>query len=394
MPAPRRAARPGRLAGGDRGGLRAEGEVERAHVCAGALERSGSRSGVTSSRSIEIRPRIPGQNIWWAALHHRHVHLVGLDPEGSESRGDELGCAVRGLHSGWQPYRAGLAGIVQRSGRRRIRPPLTAESGPQPGNHPVLPGDMLAARRTRQGRTRAPAAAVAACLLAALVAAAWPGAADSAPPRVVVLGQTSTTPRASCPGKIVNNVEVVPCRVEGHVTGFQAMADGVAQPYEAPFDGKIVAWSITLAKPSTIDTATTTDEVGFFNDFLGQPSQARIGVLRPVRDSKPPSTRWSARARSRCSTPTSAAPSSSPSTTRSPSSAARSSPSPFPPGRRCSPSTSRPTTPGAAAACRHCSSKADIQGGHPQQGVGKIKTYGCYYSNARLLYTATLVKQP
>ena len=30
----------------------------------------------------------------------------------------------------------------------------------------------------------------------------------------------------------------------------------------------------------------------------------------------------------------------------------------------------------------HCSSKEDIQGGHPQQGVGKTKTYGCYYSNA------------
>jgi len=33
-------------------------------------------------------------------------------------------------------------------------------------------------------------------------------------------------------------------------------------------------------------------------------------------------------------------------------------------------------------------SKEEIQGGHPQQGVGKIKTCGCYYSNARLLYTA------
>ena len=42
----------------------------------------------------------------------------------------------------------------------------------------------------------------------------------------------------------------------------------------------------------------------------------------------------------------------------------------------------------------HCSSKEDIQDGHPQQGVGKTKTYGCYYSNARLLYTATLVKNP
>jgi hypothetical protein len=43
---------------------------------------------------------------------------------------------------------------------------------------------------------------------------------------------------------------------------------------------------------------------------------------------------------------------------------------------------------------KHCSSKEDIQGGHPQQGVGKTKTYGCYYSNARLLYTATIVKGP
>ena len=43
---------------------------------------------------------------------------------------------------------------------------------------------------------------------------------------------------------------------------------------------------------------------------------------------------------------------------------------------------------------KHCSSKEDIKNGHPQQVVGKTKTYGCYYSNARLLYTATLVKKP
>jgi hypothetical protein len=42
----------------------------------------------------------------------------------------------------------------------------------------------------------------------------------------------------------------------------------------------------------------------------------------------------------------------------------------------------------------HCISREDVQGGHPQQGVGKTKTYGCYYSKARLLYTATLVKKP
>ena len=41
-----------------------------------------------------------------------------------------------------------------------------------------------------------------------------------------------------------------------------------------------------------------------------------------------------------------------------------------------------------------CSSKEDIKNGRPQQVVGKTKTYGCYYSSARLLYTATLVKKP
>ena len=171
----------------------------------------------------------------------------------------------------------------------------------------------------RKRRTGAPgrSLAAAACLLAALVAIAGAGAADSAPLRVVVLGQTSETPPASCPGKIVNNVEIIPCRVEGHVTGFQSIADGVARPYEAPFEGKIVAWSITLAKPSTKETKTTTDEVGFFNDFLGTPSEARIGDPAPGRrHASRPSTSWSARARSRSSTPTSAAPRSSPSTTR------------------------------------------------------------------------------
>src|SRR3954466_13220894 len=130
------------------------------------------------------------------------------------------------------------------------------------------------ANTIRRGRAWV-ALAAAACLLLVLVAAIRPGDADSAPLRVVILGQTAETPPASCPGKIVNNVEITPCRVEGHVTGFQAIAGGVPRPYEAPFEGKIVAWSITLAKPSMTETKTTTDEVSFFNDFLGAPAEAR-----------------------------------------------------------------------------------------------------------------------
>jgi len=248
---------------------------------------------------------------------------------------------------------------------------------------------------TKSTFRRAWALAVAAGLLAALVAIVAPGAADSAPLRVVVLGQTPETPPASCPGKIVNNVEVTPCRVEGHVTGFQALADGVARPYEAPFEGKIIAWSITLAKPSTTETDTTTDEVGFFNDFLGTPSQARIGVLRPVEGSKPPKYTLVRQSPIEIlnpyfgSTPVFAL--DHPLTVLKGQVVALTIPTWAP---MFAFNVSADNTWRGSRLPEHCSSKEDIQGGHPQQGVGKIKTYGCYYSNARLLYTATLVKKP
>lgn len=254
---------------------------------------------------------------------------------------------------------------------------------------------MLRAAENRHGPARALAAAIFASLLMALVAAAWPGAAGSAPARVIVLGQTASTPPPSCPGKVVNNVEVVPCRVEGHVTGFQVLAGGVARPHEAPFDGKVVAWSITLSRPSRTDAKTTTDEVGFFNDFLGKPSQARIGILRPVEDSKPPRYTLVRQSPLQVLNPYFG------------SSVVFALDHPLTVLRGQIVALTVPTwapmfafnvtdedTWRGSRPPKECSSKTDIQGGHPQQGIGKTKTYGCYYSNARLLYTATLVKQP
>jgi hypothetical protein len=233
------------------------------------------------------------------------------------------------------------------------------------------------------------------CLLAALVAVAAPRDADSAPLRVVVLGQTSETPPASCPGKIVNNVELTACRVEGHVTGFQSIADGVPRPFEAPFEGKIIAWSITLAKPSTTETKTTTDEVGFFNDFLGAPSEARIGILRPIEDTKPPQFKLVRQSPIEVlnpyfgSTPVFAL--DHPLTVLQGQVVALTIPTWAPMfALNLSPDNSWR----GSRLPEHCVAREDIQGGHPQQGVGKTKTYGCYYSEARLLYTATLVKKP
>ncbi|HEX3239788.1 MAG TPA: hypothetical protein VHR18_06600 [Solirubrobacterales bacterium] len=236
--------------------------------------------------------------------------------------------------------------------------------------------------------------AAAVCAFAGLVAIAAPGA-DSAPLRVIVLGQTAETPPASCPGKIVNNVEITPCRVEGHVTGFQAIAGGVPKPYEAPFEGKIVAWSITLANPSRVESDTTTDEVGFFNDFLGDPSMARIGVLRPVEGSDPPKYTLVRQSPLKIlnpyfgSTPVFAL--DHPLTVLKGQVIALTIPTWAP---MFAFNVSADNTWRGSRLPEHCASKEDIQGGHPQQGVGKIKTYGCYYSNARLLYTATLVKKP
>jgi hypothetical protein len=239
------------------------------------------------------------------------------------------------------------------------------------------------------------ALALGACLLAALVAIATPRQADSAPLRVVILGQTSETPPASCPGKTVNNVPVTECRVEGHVTGFQSIADGVARPFEAPFEGKIVAWSITLAKPSAVETKTTTDEVGFFNDFFGTPSEARIGVLRPVEGSKPPKYTLVRQSPVEVlnpyfgSTPVFAL--DHPLTVLQGQIVALTVPTWAP---MFALNLSEENTWRGSRLPEHCISREDVQGGHPQQGVGKIKTYGCYYSKARLLYTATLVKKP
>ena len=244
-------------------------------------------------------------------------------------------------------------------------------------------------------RRRAILALAFAGFLAALFAVLNPGAANSAPLTVTVLGQTAETPPASCPGKIVNNVEVTPCRVEGHVTGFQSIADGIARPYEVPYDGKIVAWSITLAKPSTKETATTTNEVGFFDEFLGEPSEARIGILKPIEGTNPPQYTLVRQSPLQVlntyfgTTPVFAL--KHPLSILQGQVVALTVPTWAP---MFAFNVSSENTWRGSRLPEHCSSKEDIQNEHPQQGVGKTKTYGCYYSNARLLYTATLVKNP
>ena len=163
------------------------------------------------------------------------------------------------------------------------------------------------------------------------------------------------------------------------MTGFQAIAGGVARPYEAPFEGKIVAWSITLAKPSTVESRPP-------------PTRSASSTNSSAHRRRPGSASCArSKARSR---PVHPCP---PEPARGPQPLLRHHPDlrPRAPADRLKGQVVALTVPTWAPMFafnvdddntwrgsrlpEHCASKEDIQGGHPQQGVGKTKTYGCYY---------------
>ena len=100
-------------------------------------------------------------------------------------------------------------------------------------------------------------------ILAVLGAAlAAPAAAGA---RVVELGATPDTPPASCPDN---------CQAVGRVTGYQLRAGTQRSPFKVDQRGKIVAFSVTLGNPRA-------DQVEFFDDLFGGPSRVQLVILRP-----------------------------------------------------------------------------------------------------------------
>jgi hypothetical protein len=215
-----------------------------------------------------------------------------------------------------------------------------------------------------------------ACLLV-IAAVLWPGAAGAAR-KVVVLGQTRAAPAPACPQS--------PCEAVGSVTGFQTRAGTVSNPFVAPFNGRIVAWGITLSRPKH-------SQQSFFNNFYGSPPQARIAVLRQVPNKAPP--RYELLRQSPAvvltaflgSTVTFALDQS------------------MIIKKGDIVGLTIPTWAPAFAvgltdssgwrASRHagkCTQTPDIKQSRPQQKVGSDKPYGCFYKTARLLYSATIVK--
>jgi hypothetical protein len=107
-----------------------------------------------------------------------------------------------------------------------------------------------------------------AVIISAALALALPAIAPATLTEVGVIGATTPTTVPSCPGS--------PCLAVSRTTGFQVKVATANNLLSAPRAGTIVAWTITLGKP----TAT---QIKFFNTNEGGPSEAGIAILAPQR---------------------------------------------------------------------------------------------------------------
>ena len=90
--------------------------------------------------------------------------------------------------------------------------------------------------------------------------------APAASARVVELGSVADAVNPSCPAD--------PCEAAVRVTGLQGRsAGGPKNPYYIRRNGYVVAFTVTLAGP-------TAEQVDFFNDNFGSPAQVGLSVLR------------------------------------------------------------------------------------------------------------------
>ena len=101
-------------------------------------------------------------------------------------------------------------------------------------------------------------------LVAALSAAALAFSTSTpASAKIVEVGRTDVAP--ACPA--------TPCLALSRTTGYQVKVADERNAFVVPEDGKIVAWSIALGKP-------TAEQIGFFDKNFGGTASARLTVLR------------------------------------------------------------------------------------------------------------------
>ena len=107
-----------------------------------------------------------------------------------------------------------------------------------------------------------------ALLLATVAAALAPGAASAA---ITEVGKPAANPGEELPAPACPSS---PCFAISRTTGYQAKVGPDRTLYQAPADGRIVAWTIRLSNPGKKQTA-------FFTSMLGGAPSAGIAVVRP-----------------------------------------------------------------------------------------------------------------
>lgn len=196
------------------------------------------------------------------------------------------------------------------------------------------------------------------------------------PSTSVVLGQTSTTPDPSCPG--------LPCQAIGSVTGFQVSNGQTRSPFLVPHDGTIKSWTLTLAQP-------TNQQRTFFNGFFGTPPEARLSILRRIPGTNPPRYDLRSQGSIKVLSPYLGQTVKFGSSLKVEKSdiVALTVPTWAPAFAQDLPADNvwrASREPGK------CTNSTDIRQGEPLEKAGTRATFGCKYSTARLLYTATLVE--
>ena len=100
-------------------------------------------------------------------------------------------------------------------------------------------------------------------LLAVATVATALAASAPASGKVIEVGRSDAAP--ACPA--------APCLAVSRTTGYQIKVGDERNSFTVPEDGKIVAWSINLGKP-------TAEQIDYFDKNLGGQASARLTVLR------------------------------------------------------------------------------------------------------------------
>lgn len=235
------------------------------------------------------------------------------------------------------------------------------------------PRGLSTGAKSRRGRWLV--ALVAACALAATVSSVGSSAAQ-VEKTTVILGLTSQTPDPSCPG--------LPCQAIGSVTGFQVNNGQTMNPFLVKNKGTIKSWTLTLAQP-------TNSQRKFFNDFFGTPPEARLSIIRRVPGTNPPRYELRSQGAIKVLSPYLGQTVKFGSNLKVEKNdiVAISVPTWAPAFSQDLPKTN---VWRASRAPGTCTNSTDIRQGAPQEKLNRRATYGCKYTTARLLYTATLVE--